>query len=293
VARPTGADAPPRPTPEPLLPIRLIALDIDGTLLTGDYVMGERTKRAVRRALDRGVVVALATGRMASSAMGYADDLGLSAPLIAYQGGLIRDIGPGPKPGRIHVHTPLAADVARDVIPWATERGLNPHLNHLERFILREDDPNAEDYSRFMGARAELVPDLIKAIAHPVTKIIAAGDEAAVAAAFADGIASFAGRAQVTVSHPQFLEFLAPGVTKGRAVTWLARRSGVPMSQVMAIGDQYNDLEMLAAVGHGVAMPSAPAEVLAVARYVAPPVTEEGAAQMIERLVLVEGLATS
>ncbi len=127
------------------------------------------------------------------------------------------------------------------------------------------------------------------AIVHPVTKIIAAGDEASVAAAYADGQSAFAGRAEVTVSHPQFLEFLAPGVTKGRAVRWLARRSGIPMGQVMAIGDQYNDLEMIAAVGHGVAMPSAPAEVLAVARHVAPPVTEEGAAQMIERLVLGDG----
>ena len=280
-------------TPEPLLPILLVALDLDGTLLTGDYVMGERTKRAVRAALDRGVVVAIATGRMASSAMQYAVELGLRAPIIAYQGGLIRDIDPGPRPGRIHVHSPLPADVARDAVAWGRARGLDPHINHLERFILRADDPNAEDYSRFMGARAELVPDLISAIVHPVTKIIAAGDEASVAAAYADGQTFFAGRAEVTVSHPQFLEFLAPGVTKGRAVRWLARRSGIPMGQVMAIGDQYNDVEMIAAVGHGVAMPSAPAEVLAVARYVAPPVTEEGAAQMIERLVLGEGVAAS
>ena len=276
-------------TPEPRFPVRLVALDLDGTLLTGDYVMGERTKRAVRGALDRGVVVAVATGRMASSAMQYAVDLGLVAPIIAYQGGLIRDIDPGPRPGRIHVHSPLPADVARDAVAWGRAHGLDPHINHLERFILRDDDPNAEDYSRFMGARAELVPDLISAIVHPVTKIIAAGDEASVAAAYVDGQTAFAGRAEVTVSHPQFLEFLAPGVTKGRAVRWLARRSGVPMGQVMAVGDQYNDLEMIAAVGHGVAMPSAPAEVLAVARYVAPPVGEEGAAQMIERLVLGDG----
>ena len=58
------------------------------------------------------------------------------------------------------------------------------------------------------------------------------------------------------------------------------------MANVLAIGDQYNDLEMLAAVGHGAAMPSAPAPVRAAARYIAPPVADEGAAQLIERLVL-------
>ena len=101
-----------------------------------------------------------------------------------------------------------------------------------------------------------------------------------------EGRAHFAGQAEVTLSHPRFLEFMAPGVSKGLGVRWLARRLGVPLSQCLAIGDQYNDLEMISEVGHGVAMPSAPAAVQAAARYVAPPVKEQGAAQMIERIAL-------
>ena len=98
--------------------------------------------------------------------------------------------------------------------------------------------------------------------------------------------ARFDGRADVTVSHPHFIEFVAPGVSKGRAVRWLARRMGVPLGAVLAIGDQWNDIEMLAEVGHGTAMPTAPTEVRAVARYVAPPLADEGVARMIEALVL-------
>jgi hypothetical protein len=67
-------------------------------------------------------------------------------------------------------------------------------------------------------------------------------------------------------------------------IRWLARRLRIPLEQCIAVGDQYNDLEMISEVGHGVAMPSAPEAVQAVARYVAPPVAEEGAAQMIERI---------
>ena len=67
---------------------------------------------------------------------------------------------------------------------------------------------------------------------------------------------------------------------------WLARRARIPLGQCVAIGDQYNDLEMIGEVGHGVAMPSAPEAVRATARYLAPPVGEEGAAQMIERIAL-------
>jgi hydroxymethylpyrimidine pyrophosphatase-like HAD family hydrolase len=96
----------------------------------------------------------------------------------------------------------------------------------------------------------------------------------------------FAGSADVTISHPRFLEFVAPGVSKGRAVRYLARRLRVPLSSVLAIGDQWNDLEMLAGVGHGAAMPSAPEAVRAVARYIAPSLEDDGAGRMIEALAL-------
>ena len=96
----------------------------------------------------------------------------------------------------------------------------------------------------------------------------------------------FAGRASPTVSHPRFLEFVGPGISKGRAVAWLAHRASIPLGNVLAIGDALNDLEMVADAGHGAAMPVAPAEVRLAARYVAPPVGEDGAARLIEALVL-------
>jgi len=282
VAADAGADGP----VDARFPIRLVVLDLDGTLVGDDVGIGPRTRSAVRGALGRGVDVAIATGRMPSSAMTYAGSLGLTAPLIGYQGALIRTMPePGRKLGRILVHTPLSAAVAREAIEWARSRGLDPHLNHLERFIIRADDPMLDDYSRFTGARAILVPDY-DVIDHPVTKILAPGEEGLVAAALGPARQAFAGRAMVTISHPRFLEFAAAGVSKGRAVRWLARRLGVPLEQTMAIGDERNDLEMIAAVGHGVAMPTAPSEVRSVARYIAPPFEDEGAAQVIEGLVL-------
>ena len=278
------------PGAEPLFPIRLLALDIDGTLVGDDLAIGPRTRAAVGAAVARGVAVSLVTGRMVSSAVRFARELQLTAPIVGYQGGLIREMPPAGsgRVGRLLVHTPLAAATARDVLLWARAQGLDPHVNHLERFILRADDPRADDYSAFMGARAELVPDIVEATTHPVTKILAVGEpprpqELAEAAA-----ARYAGRADVTISHPRFLEFVAPGVSKGRAIRYLSRRLGVPLGATMAIGDQWNDLEMLSEVGHGAAMPTAPLAVRSVARYVAPPVGEEGAAAMIEALVLAD-----
>jgi Cof subfamily protein (haloacid dehalogenase superfamily) len=270
------------------LPIGLIALDIDGTLVGPDLVLGDRTRRAIRAAMRQGVSVSLVTGRMATSARRFAEVLRLRDPIVAYQGGLIRAM---PEPGslsigRLLVHRPLPALVAREAIRWSQDVGFDPHINHLEHFILRADDPRADDYSTFLGARARLVPDIALAATRPVTKVLAVSEEPLPWEVLAAARERFQGRADVTISHPRFLEFVAPGVSKGAALRWLARRRRIPLARTLAIGDQYNDLEMVATAGHGAAMPSAPARVRLAGRYIAPPLAEEGVAQMIESLVL-------
>ncbi len=280
---------PSRPTPA--FPIGLIALDLDGTLIGEDLVLGPRTTAAIRAARARGVAVSIVTGRMTTSALPFARELGLVDPIVAYQGALVRALPLAkhdPRLGRILAHRPLAADAAREVIAWSRSVGLEPHVNHLERFVIQADDPRAEDYSSWLGARAEVVPDLRAWLIHPISKVIsvAAASDPIPESVLVEGRRRFAGRAAVTISHPRFLEFLAPGVSKLVGVRHLARRARVPLGRVLAIGDQFNDVEMIAGVGHGTAMRGAPTAVRAAARYLAPPLTEEGAAQMIERLVL-------
>ena len=269
------------------LPIRMIALDIDGTLVDDDLALGERTRAAIARAVHRGIRVSLVTGRMTSSALRFAASLGLRDPIVGYQGALARDMPlRADRVGRLLRHTPLPAGVARDAVAWSRSVGLDAHANHLEELIIPADDPQVDDYSAFLGTRAIRVRDLGDWIQRPITKIVAVGAPGRPIALLPAARARFRGRADVTVAHPRFLEFVAPGVSKGRAVRWLARRLGIPLGQVLAIGDQLNDIEMIAAVGHGTAMPQAPAEVIAAARYVAPPLIEEGSGEVIARLAL-------
>ena len=273
---------------EPALPIRLIALDIDGTLVGEDQVIGNRTAAAVADATRRGIAVSLVTGRMATSALPFARALGLTGPIVAQQGAMIRSMteAGSARPGKLVFHRPLKPEVTVDIVRWCFERELIPHFNHLEWMIVGADEERMEEYRRFVGDRLRIVPDIRARAASPVTKVVAIGEGNHSIDVLDEGRSYFAGRAEVTLRHPRFLEFLAPGVSKGLGVRWLARRLAVPLSQCMAVGDQYNDLEMISEVGHGVAMPSAPAAVQAAARYVAPPVAEEGAAQMIERIAL-------
>jgi len=274
---------------DPVQPVRLIALDIDGTLVGENLVIGPRTRAAIAEARRRGIVVSLVTGRMASSALEFARELDLSAPIVAQQGALIRAMpaAGSDQVGRLLYHRYLRPEVTADVVRWCAENGLTPHFNYLEWMIVGEQESRIDEYRLFVGDRLRIVPDIgARAAARPVTKVVAIGEGEHTLDVLEAGRVYFAGRAEVTLSHPRFLEFLAPGVSKGRAVRWLARRIGVPLGQALAVGDQYNDLEMISEVGHGIAMPSAPAAVLAAARYIAPPVGEEGAAQMIERIAL-------
>ena len=224
---------------------------------------------------------------MATSVRPYVDALGLQTPIIGYQGGLVRDVRAA-RPARAACsstgRSPRAP--AREAIEWSTANGFRPHVNHLERFIVAADDPNVEDYSKFLGARAEVVADTGGLGPPP-------GDEghrgrrvgpAGGAARAGPGPLRRPGGRDGQPSRVHRVR--RAGRLQGPGVRWFARRNGVPLEQVLAIGDQHNDTSMLSIVGHGVAMRSAPDDVRAASLYVAPGVEEEGAAQVLEALVL-------
>jgi len=174
----------PAARPAPAFPVRLLALDLDGTLVGPDMALSERLVAAIGDAVRRGVKVSLATGRMATSAVVFADRLGLEEPIIGYQGAIVRamprralrvDHGRPPargRIGRILSHQPLAPDVIADAVRWCRANGLNPHINNVERMIVEAGDPNFADYSVYLGRDAEMVADLATDIRTPMSKVI-------------------------------------------------------------------------------------------------------------------------
>ena len=158
--------------------IRLVALDLDGTLIGDDLRLPPRTVATIRAAVARGVHVALVTGRMTSSALPYARELGLRAPLVGLQGALVREMpAPGSaRLGRLLLHRPLPADVARDAIAWCRAAGLD-----APREPPRADgDPGRRRTGRRLLAlelragRPRARPRR-RGSAAPVTKVIAVG----------------------------------------------------------------------------------------------------------------------
>lgn len=294
-------DLRPAVRPDPDFPIRMLALDIDGTLVGPDVTLSDRIVGVIGEAIARGVKVSLATGRTPGSAVVFANRLGIVEPIIGHQGAVIRAM-PAPDPradaallaanpvrgriGKLLHHEPMAPDVVRAALAWCWANELDPHINHLERILVQADDPHFADYSAYFGKRAEIYPDLAAAVHRPMSKVISVGEPPRPMALIAEARRVFAGRASPTVSHPRFLEFVGPGVSKGRAVAWLAHHARIPLGRVLTMGDALNDLEMIEDAGHGAAMATAPDEVRAAARYVAAPVDQDGAAALIEALVL-------
>ncbi len=261
-------------------PVRLIALDLDGTLIDHEQKFSPRVLRTIAQAQEQGIAVTLATGRSPLATRRFAEALHISAPLICYQGGLIAE-----SDGRVLHRIALDHNLAAKVIALAQSRGWHMTLFQDGRMYLTEFRYSDEFYKSLLHPAAERVPDLYTLLDHDPDKVLIVaegnGDEI-----YAEMHAQFDDQMQIVRSHELFIEANPPGVDKGCGLAWLAAHLGVPQSKVMAVGDQDNDAPMVAWAGLGVAMGNGSAPCKAAADWIAPPISDDGAAVAIERFVL-------
>ena len=262
--------------------IKLIATDLDGTLVQDSHHISERNLAAVRRALEAGIHVVIATGRMHGSAAQFVQQLGLDGvPLISYNGAMVRVPGE-PKP--MH-HVPLAAELAAEIV----QHSVNAKY-HLHYYL---DDvmyvTHIEKWSRIYVARTGSLPhpvgDLRRFNGKSPTKLLLAAAPEDIDRLLPLEQKRFGDRCYVTRSMPEYLEFLNSEANKGNALRWLADHLGISPDQIMACGDMLNDLPLIEMAGIGVAMPSAVEEVRAAADFI-PETEENGVAEAIEKFIL-------
>jgi len=283
-------DFPQQPVPqiEPGL-IRLLVLDIDGTIAGASNEIREPVRQAVRAAQAKGVQVAIATGRMYQSAVRFHQAIGSTLPLLSYQGAYIKD----PATEVLHRHWTLTQIMALQLLDYFEQ----PELRHLlsvhfyinDRLYVREITSETHLYAERSGVEPTAVGDLRSILTAEPTKILALCDDV-------DVISKLLGNLQrqytpaelyMTTSVATFFEAANPLVNKGTAVRYLAEEYlGLKPENVMTVGDNFNDVEMLEYAGIGVAMGEAPDAVKAVANWVAPSVEADGAAAAIEAFVL-------
>lgn len=265
------------------MPIRLLAIDLDGTLVNDRLEIDPRDLAAVRAATAAGVHVVIATGRMFRSSLPYAQQLGLTGPIINYQGAVVRDIASKEVLYRCELTLPMQ----RRVLEYAEPRDWHVNVYVDEQVYTARARPEADLYERISMVPYEVVGPLSSWVRQESTKMVLVDlDPDDVPARMAELTTWMDGVATVTKSLAWFIEVINPEVSKARAVAMVAARLGVSQADVCGIGDNKNDAEMIGWAGFGVAMGTAPEDVRRLARYVTGAPEEAGVAQVIERFVL-------
>jgi Cof subfamily protein (haloacid dehalogenase superfamily) len=259
--------------------IRLVASDLDGTLLRPDETVSERTRDAVAAARRAGITVVLVTGRPPRSLAPIAGRIGVGGIAICANGAVVWDLDAGTM---VDV-SPLAADLAaglvrrlREAVPGALfavelEGGFGREAGWTDAALL--------------PAPEALEADALELITGPVVKLLVRHPTLPFAEVARRARAAVGEEAVVTWAGTRVVEISAKGVTKAWALERLCARLGVARHQVLALGDMENDLAMLAWAGRSVAVANAQADVLEAADEVTASNLDDGVALVLERLV--------
>src|SRR6201987_4165054 len=255
--------------------VRLAAVDLDGTLLGPDKEIGPENAAAVQRLRENGVTVIIGSGRRHQNSVRFQRQLGLTGPIIACQGGLIRD---GESGNVIEAHF-LPQSVTRQIISDAEKNDMHPIYYHLDHLYVAERHNQWIDlYESRVGERAEVLPDLEQLDGRRALKLVCYGDPKVVAKVRPEMSAHYADKADVLSTEHENLEFMPRGISKATALG--KKRGGGG-----GAGDRKNDVAMLTWAGVGVAMAHGNAAAIKVAKRVSPPGPPENAfARAVDKL---------
>ncbi len=273
--------------------IRLVVLDIDGTISGHSNQVSAVVKQAVKDAQSIGIRVAIATGRMYRSALRFHESIGSDCPLISYQGAFIKD----PQTAELVGHWPVdinhALALVDDFSQLPFSDRLSTHIYIDDKLFVREITPQSAIYAQRSGVEPIPVGNLREFLLtnqhNPPTKVLVLSDNPEEITIMFEQLKQKypTGELYLTKSQATFFEATNPIANKGTAVQHLAETIlGFDRSEVMTVGDNMNDVEMIEYAGIGVAMGNAPQALQDLANWVAPDVDHDGAAVAIAKFVL-------
>lgn len=259
--------------------IKLIVTDIDGTILKHNFEFNQEVKDCIKTLTRNGIKVVLATGRMHSATSHIAKELELDTPIISYQGGLIMH------QGEILYEKNLEPKVARKIINWAKKNNVHLNLYMDDRLYTEKNDEIIRRYTDERSAEFIIKP-FEELTLKRINKML---------------IVNFKDEDRVTMhkeylekkytnvhfvkSMPFFCEICHPLAKKSDALNFLREYWGLKKEEIMTIGDQNNDIELLKAGGIKVAMGNATDELKAVADYITDTVNNNGFVKAVEQFV--------
>jgi len=264
--------------------IKMIVTDLDGTLLAGKSILPEENIRALRRAMDAGVQVVIASGRMIEATMPIAEQIGVNAPLSLFNGAMTYDC----INDRILKGTTVPRETALRVLRELESRGMYVHTFPGRCYYLDKRCHWTDYYENKIGVKGiEVGKKLSEWLETDVFKLLCL-DESAKLDACARELAPLFPELTFVKSGEYHLEVIAAGVDKASGLADISECTGIAPEEMMAFGDEMNDLPMLKFAGVGYAMENAVPGVLREIRLIAPKNTDHGVARIVN-MYLDEG----
>lgn len=261
---------------------RMIAIDIDDTLITDENIVTDGTKKALQEAQQKGVIVTLATGRMFASAKQIARQIELNVPIITYQGALVKNL--------VDEQTLYERTVPREtsafLFDYCDKHGLHLQGYYEDQLYAKEENDKLLGYCRLSNVPYIIEPQFERLAAQPMTKLLIIDDPDTLDR-IADELRPLIGdQVHITKSKPHYLEFMHKEGTKGQALRFLAEKYVCALEEVIAVGDSWNDLDLLKTAGLGIAMANAVEPLKQIADYITRSNNEEGVRHVIEKFIL-------
>jgi Cof subfamily protein (haloacid dehalogenase superfamily) len=269
--------------------IKAVAIDVDGTLLDGDHQLRDAVRDSLYELAARKMHVVLATARGPQALNPVLRRLQFSPLLVCFSGAWVGEIDrQSLAPTKVMLEKRHSISVARSIVATALDRNVEPHVLTVDTWRTRKMSPETMLECQLTECRPIITSDLLEDGVEP-NKILLIATERNSSQALqiiADSVQSVSNAA---FSKPNYLEIVPKGANKAAALMHLVATLGLDLSQVAAIGDGYNDIEMIREAGLGIAMGNAPTPVQSAADWVAGTNNEAGVAQAVRRL-LADGL---
>lgn len=234
--------------------VKLFVSDIDGTLTVSGKDISEKNIAAVKKMVEAGIIVTLATGRMYRATLPIAEKLQVNVPIITYNGALIKSLN-----GEILHEECLPPELVVELTNFFEKNNFYVQNYSEDNLYFPEYNDFAKFYEQSQKVSGTATGwEKMREKTSRVYKMLTISNGIEETKKISDALqAEFGEKISVTRSTPKFNEIVCPGVSKATAVKILAKKFSVDISEVMAIGDSENDLPMLLAAGKSIAMGNA------------------------------------